>query len=302
MGNIQNGKFEWDDLVYTSDDAEIEQYMLEAGDVLFNRNNSPELVGKTALYKGEKEAIFAGYLIRVNQIAEVVNNKYLNYYLNSLFAKKHGNSVKTDGVNQSNINGDKLSNYPFPYCTLAEQEVIVNILEEKLSECDNSLSIISCEIKRAEALRQSILKKAFSGQLVPQDPTDEPASKDPWTKEIWIYDYRTNIHHTLKKKPLTIADLQDFITCYNPQNRAERQETWHPETNPEGRWRKYAYSDIITRDKTSLDIFWLKDKSLADLENLPEPDELAAEIIENLEAGLNSFLDVLAALGTSSVV
>ncbi|WP_373547985.1 N-6 DNA methylase [Chamaesiphon sp.] len=130
---------------------------------------------------------------------------------------------------------------------------------------------------------------------------NHPASKDPWTKEIWIYDYRTNIHHTLKKKPLTIADLQDFITCYNPQNRAERQETWHPETNPEGRWRKYAYSDIITRDKTSLDIFWLKDKSLADLENLPEPDELAAEIIENLEAGLNSFRDVLAALGTSSV-
>jgi type I restriction enzyme M protein len=131
---------------------------------------------------------------------------------------------------------------------------------------------------------------------------NHPASKDPWTKEIWIYDYRTNIHHTLKKKPLTIADLQDFITCYNPQNRAERQETWHPETNPEGRWHKYAYSDIITRDKTSLDIFWLKDKSLADLENLPEPDELAAEIIENLEAGLNSFRDVLAALGTSSVV
>jgi type I restriction enzyme, S subunit len=177
MGNIQNGKFEWDDLVYTSDDAEIEQYMLKSGDVLFNRTNSPELVGKTALYKGERQAIFAGYLIRVNQIAKVVKNKYLNYYLNSLYAKKHGNSVKTDGVNQSNINGDKLSNYPFPYCTLAEQEVIVNILEEKLSECDNSLSIISCEIKRAEALRQSILKKAFSGQLVPQDPNDEPASE-----------------------------------------------------------------------------------------------------------------------------
>ena len=130
---------------------------------------------------------------------------------------------------------------------------------------------------------------------------NHPASKDPWTKETWIYDYRTNVHHTLKKKPLIISDLQDFITCYNPQHRAERQQTWHSETNPEGRWRKYAYSDIITRDKTSLDIFWLKDKSLADLENLPEPDELAAEIIENLEAGLNSFRDVLAALGTSSV-
>ena len=90
-----------------------------------------------------------------------------------------------------------------------------------------------------------------------------------------------------------MEDLQDFIRCYNPQNPAERQETWHPENNPEGRWRKYSYEELIARDKTSLDIFWLKDKSLTDLDNLPEPDELAEEIIENLEAGLNSFRAVL---------
>ena len=122
------------------------------------------------------------------------------------------------------------------------------------------------------------------------------ASKTPWTKEVWYYDYRTNIHHTLKKKPLRFEDLQEFITCYNPKNRHKRKEAWNEQSNPEGRWRKYSYEQIIARDKTSLDIFWLKDKSLADLDNLPEPDVLALEIIDNLEAGLNSFREIAAAL------
>jgi type I restriction enzyme M protein len=122
------------------------------------------------------------------------------------------------------------------------------------------------------------------------------ASKEPWTKEVWFYDYRTNIHHTLKKKPLRFEDLQEFIASYNPLNRHERSESWNEATNPEGRWRKFSYEQIIARDKTSLDIFWLKDKSLADLDNLPEPDVLALEIIENLEAGLNSFREIAAAL------
>ncbi len=126
---------------------------------------------------------------------------------------------------------------------------------------------------------------------------NQPARAEPWTKEVWVYDYRTNIHHTLKKKPLRFEDLQDFVTCYNPLNRFERNETWHETDNPEGRWRKFSHEQIIARDKTSLDIFWLKDKSLADLDNLPEPDELAGEIIENLEAGLQSFRAVAAALG-----
>lgn len=123
----------------------------------------------------------------------------------------------------------------------------------------------------------------------------KPASKNAWTKEIWVYDYRTNIHHTLKKNPLNIESLRDFITCYNPKNRYKRKETWS-ESNPEGRWRKFEYDDIIARDKTSLDISWLKDNSLADLDNLPDPDVLAAEIIENLEAGLENFKTIIAVL------
>lgn len=114
--------------------------------------------------------------------------------------------------------------------------------------------------------------------------------------DIWFYDYRTNIHHTLKKKPLRYDDLTDFITCYNPLNRHKRKETWDAATNPEGRWRKFTREQIVARDKTSLDIFCLKDKSLADLDNLPEPDDLAAEIIENVEAGLNSFRQIVTSL------
>lgn len=121
---------------------------------------------------------------------------------------------------------------------------------------------------------------------------NKPASKDPWTKDVWIYDYRSNISHTLKKNPMTSEHLKDFVKLYNPENRNKRTETWS-ETNPEGRWRKFTYSEIIERDKTNLDIFWIKDKSLTDLDNLPDPDVLANEIIENIEAGLNSFKEII---------
>jgi type I restriction enzyme M protein len=122
-----------------------------------------------------------------------------------------------------------------------------------------------------------------------------PNTKNVGTKEVWVYDYRTNIHHTLKKNSLKFEDLSDFIKCYNPTNRKKRKETWSEETG-DGRWRKFTYNEIIARDKTSLDITWLKDNSLADLDNLPDPDVLANEIIENLEAGLENFKTIVAAL------
>ncbi len=125
---------------------------------------------------------------------------------------------------------------------------------------------------------------------------NKPASPNPWTKAVWYYDYRTNVHHTLKKKPMRLDDLKDFIGCYNPRNRHGRKETWSGEY-PEGRWRKFTYDEIIARDKASLDIFWLKDKSLTDLDTLPEPDDLAEVIIENVEAGLNSFREIATRLG-----
>ncbi|WP_425801234.1 N-6 DNA methylase [Desulfitobacterium sp. Sab5] len=126
---------------------------------------------------------------------------------------------------------------------------------------------------------------------------NKPASKDPWTKEVWIYDFRTNIHFTLKKNPLKVEDLEEFIDCYNPEKRFKRVETWNEGTNPEGRWRRFTYEEIINRDKTSLDITWIKDKSLADLDNLPDPDVLAMEIVENIEATLESFREIMVKLG-----
>ncbi len=125
---------------------------------------------------------------------------------------------------------------------------------------------------------------------------NKPGAKEPWTKEVWVYDYRTNVHHTLKKKPMRQEHLDDFVKLYNPKNRHQRQATW-TETNPEGRWRKFTYEEIIQRDKTNLDIFWLKDKDLMDLDNLPEPDVLANEIIDNITAGLNSFKQIMETLG-----
>ena len=115
-----------------------------------------------------------------------------------------------------------------------------------------------------------------------------PASPEVQTRDVWIYDFRTNVHFTLKQNPMTDQDLEDFVACYNPSNRHVRRETWS-EDNPDGRWRNFNVKEMMERDKTSLDVFWIKDKSLADLENLPTPDVLADEIIENLQSALESF-------------
>ena len=122
-----------------------------------------------------------------------------------------------------------------------------------------------------------------------------PASPDYQTREIWFYDLRTNIHFTLKQRPMTYGDLEEFIQCYNPENRYERHETWSEE-NPDGRWRRYSVDEILSRDKTSLDIFWIKDKALADLDNLPSPEALAEDIMENLQNALEGFSELLNSL------
>lgn len=118
-----------------------------------------------------------------------------------------------------------------------------------------------------------------------------PASPEKQTKKIWFYDFRTNIHFTLKQNPLRDSDLEDFISCYNPENINLRKETWS-ESNPEGRFRCFDIDDIFKRDKKNLDIFWIKDKSLADLDNLPAPEELANDIMENLQNALESFQEL----------
>ena len=117
---------------------------------------------------------------------------------------------------------------------------------------------------------------------------NKPASKTAWTKEVWIYDLRTNIHFTLKTQQMKYDDLKNFVECYNPQNRFKRKES--------ERFKKFKFDEIIARDKTNLDIFWLKDDSLGDMDNLPDPDVIALEIVENIEAGLASFKEIVEGL------
>lgn len=110
-----------------------------------------------------------------------------------------------------------------------------------------------------------------------------------WTEALWIYDLRTNKHFTLKQNPLSDADLEDFIACFRASDRAARVES--------ERFRRFDTADLLARDKTNLDIFWLKDDSLEDLDSLPDPDVVAAEIVENLEAALEQFRGVAEELG-----
>jgi type I restriction enzyme M protein len=112
----------------------------------------------------------------------------------------------------------------------------------------------------------------------------KPASENPWTKTLWIYDFRTNEHFTLKTNPLKRADLDDFVACYNPENRHARKIT--------DRFKSFSYDELVKRDKVNLDIFWLKDDSLEDSANLPAPDVIAAEIAEDLEAALDQFSQI----------
>ena len=112
----------------------------------------------------------------------------------------------------------------------------------------------------------------------------KPASEKPWTEKLWIYDLRTNKHFTLKENPLRYEDLQDFSKCYNPENRFKRKET--------ERFKSFTYKELMERDKVNLDIFWLKDESLEDSENLPDPNVLARDISENLESALDQFSSI----------
>jgi type I restriction enzyme M protein len=130
----------------------------------------------------------------------------------------------------------------------------------------------------------------------------KPGAKEPWTKKLWIYDLRTNKEFTLKQRRMVRPDLDEFVTCYHPKNRNQRKPTWNETTNPEGRWRVFTYDELVARDKCSLDIFWLKDESLEDSANLPDPDVLAAEIADDLRAALEQIESVLGDLGERAVV
>ena len=120
----------------------------------------------------------------------------------------------------------------------------------------------------------------------------KPASETHWTRNLWIYDLRTNRRFTLKASPLTRTDLDDFVACYSPEARHERQET--------ERFRRFSYEDLMKRDKVNLDIFWLRDESVEDTDNLPPPDQIAEEIVEDLRSALEQLEEIAADLSSET--
>jgi type I restriction enzyme S subunit len=165
MGNIQNGRLDWKDLAYSDDESEIAKYLLKHNDVLFNRTNSPELVGKTAIYKSERPAIFAGYLIRIKRKEGLLDGDFLNYFLNSQIALDYGKTVVISSVNQANINGAKLKGYPIPAPSVSEQRDIVKQLDDLQEETQRLESINQRKLSALDELKKSLLHQAFSGQL-----------------------------------------------------------------------------------------------------------------------------------------
>jgi len=173
MGNIQAGEIDYTDLVYSSDEENIRKYWLNKDELLFNRTNSAELVGKTAIYRGNIPAIYASYLIRIRSF---INAEYLNAVMNSGYAKDYCNSIRTDGVNQSNINAQKLGNFLVPIPSKFEQEKIATRITQLLP------AILTIQMNKqavnelVNKTKSKILDLAIRGQLVPQNPDDEPAS------------------------------------------------------------------------------------------------------------------------------
>ena len=177
MGNIQDGKLNFENLKYmTKDYPDLGKYILSDGDVLFNRTNSAELVGKTAVYKNyHPRSIFASYLIRIVVDKNFYNPDFLSYFINSNHGRKYIAAVVSQQVGQANVNGTKLSSMTIPLPPIQEQEEIVQEVERSISESSEVEMIIDHSLIHADHLRQSILKRAFEGRLVSQDPNDEPA-------------------------------------------------------------------------------------------------------------------------------
>ena len=172
MGNITNiGTIDYSDLVYSSNEEDIKQYSLKKDDLLFNRTNSSDWVGKTAIYKEERPAIYAGYLIRIRPI--LISPDYLNIVMNSSYYRNWCYNVKTDAVNQSNINAKKIGAYIFAMPQIDEQAEIVRLLNDLLIKEQQAKEAAEGVMEQIDLIKKSILARAFRGELGTNDPGEE---------------------------------------------------------------------------------------------------------------------------------
>jgi len=222
----------------------------------FGKKSSTTIVAEDGKVTKEKETI------ERDDFWATTSNKQLNFvqHIKSLL-KQHGRAAMV-----------------IPDNVLFEGGAGETIRRKLLHECDvHTLLRLPTGLFYAQGVKANVI---FFDR--------KPASEIPWTKKLWIYDFRTNKDFTLKTNPLKRSDLDEFVKCCNPENRHNRKPTWS-EKNPDNRWRAFDYEELINRDKASLDIFWLKDKSFEESENLPEPDVIAREIAEDLESALEQF-------------
>ncbi len=161
MGNLQGGRIDWSDLVFTDNELEIQRYELRRGDVLFNRTNTIELVGKTSIYEGEHRAIFAGYLIRVVTLPDRLDPRFLAYVMNTPVARRHGMQVLSVAVGQANINAEKLKTYPIPNPPSVEEQ---RAIATALSDVDALLDGLDRLIAKKRDLKQATMQQLLTGQ------------------------------------------------------------------------------------------------------------------------------------------
>ncbi len=233
-----------------------ERYEVVLANPPFGKKSSTVIVGEDGRTSTEKDTI------ERDDFWATTSNKQLNFvqHIKTLL-EKNGRAAVV-----------------LPDNVLFEGGAGETIRKKLLHECDvHTLLRLPTGLFYAQGVKANVLFFEKKG-----------ASETAWTKQLWIYDLRTNKHFTLKTNPLSRADLSEFVELYQSGNRHQRKATWSPE-NTDGRWRAYSYDELVARDKTSLDIFWLKDDSLADSDNLPAPGVIALEIVEDLEAALEQF-------------
>ena len=275
MGNITNvGTIDYSNLVYSSNNEDIKLYSLEKDDLLFNRTNSSEWVGKTAIYKKEQPAIYAGYLIRIRPI--LIFSDYLNTVMNSSYYRNWCYNVKTDAVNQSNINAQKLSQLMIPIPPLKEQERIVVEVAKWISLIDtikNSKEDLQTTIKQAKS---KILNLAIHGKLVPQDPNDEPA-----------------IELLKRINP-------DFTPCDNghyPNIPFDIPRNWiWVELGKIGRWQSGSTPNRLNKAYYGGNIPWLKTGDLNDGYITHIPEYITEKALNETSVKLNPIGSVLIAM------